>query len=89
MLTNSGTFRKEQNMITLIQAKSLNYGDVLHHTSHTNADGTPQRWRVIGHPKTWKRTPSKVKVPIKHGLRSFDYITEDSLELVSIAGGNV
>lgn len=71
-------------MITLEQAKSLEYGDMLFHTAHKNADGTPQRWKVNGRPKTWKTKPEKVQVPVKHGLRHYDYVTEESLDLVSL-----
>lgn len=71
-------------MITLEQAKNLKYGDLLHHTINKNADGTPQRWRVNGKPKTWKRSPNKVRVPVKWGLKTCDYITERDLDLVSL-----
>ena len=71
-------------MITLEQAKSLKYGDMLYHTSNTNADGSPQRWRVNGKPKTWKRNPEKVQVPLKYGLWSYAYLTERDLDLVSL-----
>lgn len=70
--------------ITLQQAKSLQYGDILYRITNKNADGTPQRWKVNGQVKTWKRSPEKVKVPIKHGLYSYDYLTEDTLNLVSL-----
>ena len=72
-------------MITLEQAKSLDYGDVLYHTIHKNADGTPQRWRVSGKPKTWKTRPDEVKVPVKHGLYNNDYITHHDLALVCLS----
>ena len=68
--------------ITLAQAKALQYGDMLHHVENKNADGSPQRWRVNGKPKTWKRSPERVQVPIKHGLYAFDYVTENELDLV-------
>lgn len=70
--------------ITLEQAKALKPGTVLHHTINRNADGTPQRWRVNGKPKTWKRSPERVQVPVKYGLRRYDYVTERDLALVSI-----
>ena len=70
--------------ITLEQAKSLKYGDVLHHAVNKNADGTPQRWRVNGKVKLWKRSPNRIQVPLKHGLRSYDYLTENDLELVNL-----
>ena len=71
--------------ITLQQAKDLKYGDMLHHTIHKNADGTPERWRVNGIPKVWKTRPGEVRVPVKHGIMSYGYITEDELNLVDIA----
>ena len=71
-------------MITLEQAKGLRSGTILYHTINKNADGTPQRWRVNGKVKTWKRSPEKVKIPVKYGLYGFDYVTENDLELVSL-----
>jgi hypothetical protein len=70
-------------MISLRQAKRLQLGDILYAVNATNADGTPLRWRVNGRVKTWKRRPDKVRVPIKHGLYSYDYLTENRLDLVS------
>ena len=69
-------------MITLHQAKNLCVGQVIFHAKNKNADGTPQRWKVNGVPKTWVRSPSKVKVPLKYGLRGYDYLTENELNLV-------
>ena len=66
-------------MITLDQAKSLSHGDILHHVTYRNADGTPHRWRVNGAVKRWKRTPDRIEVPIKRGLYQFDYLTESYL----------
>ena len=71
--------------ITLEQAKQLKTGDILHHVKNNNADGTPQRWRVNGMVKTWKCDAGRVKVPVKHGLYRYDHLTEDDLDLVSIA----
>ena len=79
------TIKQEDIMpITLEQAKNLGYRDVLHHTINKNADGTPQRWRVNGKVKTWKRSPDRVKVPVKYGLYRYDYITENDLDLVDL-----
>lgn len=72
--------------ITLEQAKSLRRGDILHHVRNRNADGTPQRWRVNGKVQTWKRSPERVRVPVKYGLRSYDYVRETDLHLVSLPG---
>ena len=68
-------------MITLEQAKALKYRQTLYHTVFRNADGTPQRWRVNGRVKTWVRSPQRVQVPLKHGLYSYDYLTEYDLDL--------
>lgn len=72
--------------ITLEQAKNLTYGTILHHTSNTNSDGTPQRWRVNGRPKTWKspKNAHRVSVPLKHGLYSYGTLTENDLDLVDL-----
>jgi hypothetical protein len=70
--------------LTLEEAKNLQFGQVLFHTKQRNADKTPQRWRVNGKPKTWKRSPERVSVPVKSGLYSYDHITERDLELVSL-----
>lgn len=70
--------------ITLDQAKNLTHGTTLYHMINRNTDGTPQRWRVNGRVRTWKRDSSRVSVPIKHGLWSYDRLTEHELELVSL-----
>lgn len=67
-------------MITLEQAKQLKHGQILHHAQARNADGTPQRWRVSGKVKTWKRSPHRVEVPLKHGLYSHRHLTEEDLD---------
>ena len=71
-------------MITLAQAKTLKYGDILYHRTNRNADGSAQRWKVNGRPKTWVTRPNQVRVPLKHGLYTYDYLTESDLELVSL-----
>ena len=71
-------------MITLEQAKRLHYRQELHHVSTRNADGTPSRWRVNGAVKLWKTRPLEIRIPIKHGLRDCDYLTQDSLHLVCL-----
>ena len=71
-------------MITIEQAKSLTHGQIVYHVKNRNSDGTPQRWRVSGKPKTWKRSPWRVQVPVKFGLYRNDYIDETALELVCL-----
>ena len=71
-------------MITLTQAKSLTHGTTLYHVKHTNADGSPQRWRVNGKVKRWKRSPDRIQIPLKHGMYDYDYLTETDLDLVCL-----
>ena len=61
-------------MITLAEAKNLSYGDILHHVSEKNADGTPMRARVTGKVQTWK-TRDDFRIPVKHGLKECFYIS--------------
>lgn len=56
-------------MITLDDAKKLKYGDVL-------IDDNGKRWKVNGRVKTWKRDPKRIRIPLKHGLYTYDYIDE-------------
>lgn len=71
-------------MITLDQAKELKRGTILYHAEHYNTDGTPQRWKVNGAVKRWKRKPDKIRVPLKRGLYEFDYLTQNDLHLVCL-----
>jgi hypothetical protein len=67
-------------MITPSDLSKLHIGFVLHHTTATNSDGTPLRARVNGAVKTWKTRPGEFSVPMKHGLRSCFYLTQDNAE---------
>jgi hypothetical protein len=71
-------------MISLQQAKNLKQGEILYHVKNKNADGTPQRWKLTSNPKTWKRTPGKIRIKVKFGLYHYDTITENDLHLVSM-----
>ena len=62
-------------MVTLEEAKNLSHGIVLLDTTDNN-----RRWRVYGEPKTWVKTPSKVQVPLKHGLYNHGYLTESNIQ---------
>ena len=68
-------------MITLTQAKQLQYGDYIHHVTTKNADGTPLRAKINGKPQTWKTRPNKIRLPCKHGLKNtfqlFEYDLKD------------
>lgn len=37
--------------------------------------GKVYRWRRNGVTKTWKTRPDEFRVPVKYGIRSYDYIT--------------
>ena len=39
------------------------------------------KWRANGKCKTWKRNPERFQLPIKHGLYSYGYITEENAHL--------
>jgi len=71
--------------ITLEEAKRLQHGTILYYTKACNADGTPQRYRVAGKPKTWKTMPEKVEVPLKYGLNHWARITEQHLGLFCLS----
>ena len=65
-------------MITKDIATSLTHGQILHHTTFRNADGTPVRVRVNGACKTWKTRPTEFRLPVKHGLKDCLYITPEN-----------
>ena len=63
-------------MLTLHDLLSCRHGAILHHVTLRNADGTPLRCRVNGRLQTWKTRPGDFKLPVKHGLRDYFYITQ-------------
>ena len=71
--------------MTLEEAKGLKIGQTLYHTTIRGSDNKPERWRVNGKVKTWKRKPEVVRVPIKHGLCDYSYLTQDTLHLLTLA----
>ena len=71
-------------MITLEQAKELPLGRTLYHVSNKNADGSPQRWRVNGKIKLWKTRPDHFRVPLKHGLYWYDYLTHENCHVLCL-----
>ena len=60
--------------MTVEEAKQLKHGDVLLNTADNN-----RRWRVNGKVKTWVTRPNEVRVPVKHGLYAYDYVTQDNV----------
>jgi hypothetical protein len=55
--------------IKLNQAQNLKADDVVYAIGYYNSDGTPQRYKVQGKPKTWKRNNERVEVTLKRGLK--------------------
>lgn len=70
-------------MITLDQAKSLQYGTILYSTLHTDSKGYPRQWRVTS-VKTWKTRPNEVLIGLKFGLYDHDKIDQNELGLVTL-----
>lgn len=47
---------------------------VFQHRTLQNADGTPQRWRLNGEIKLYKRDPYRIRIPVKRGLYEYGRI---------------
>ncbi len=62
--------------MTTEQAKALRLGDLVYYPKKVKGTLKVFRLKVNGQPKTWVRSPDRVKVPIKYGLYEHDYITE-------------
>jgi hypothetical protein len=71
--------------MTIHDAKTLVVGSTVHHVTKKNKDGTPMRAKVLS-VKTWKRSPDRVLVSLKHGLR--DYAKFDEHEVYQIRKGD-
>lgn len=67
--------------MTIQEAKNLKIGQLIYSTHKKNADGTPMRAKVLS-VKTWKRSPEKVLVSVKHGL--YDYVKFNKYQLDEI-----
>ena len=66
--------------LTMEEAKALKVGDVLHHDTQKQSRNHPSRVRVSGHPKTWKRSPDRIEIPVKHGIYTGFRIDQDDLK---------
>ena len=71
--------------MALEEAKTLKNGDMVHHVTKKNADGSPMRAKVTS-VKTWKTRPNAVEVHVKHGM--YDYATFGESELHLIDKGS-
>ena len=70
-------------MITREQALQLTYRDEIHFGTCKKNVGPRggvtykvETWRVNGKVKTWKTRLSDFEVPIKFGMRAYDYLSE-------------
>lgn len=61
-------------MITKEQALTVNR----FHENTPRPNGTCYEWRRNGGTQTWVTRPEHFKVPVKYGMRSYDYITQDN-----------
>lgn len=74
-------------MITLEQAKNLKPGDYVY--CKNLKTGKPMKYKVNGIPQTWKRSPDRVRVPLKHGLYVYDQLTEQDLDKVFMSESGI
>ena len=49
-----------------------------YHKTAKKASGDPQECRRNGKTKTWKTRPGVFSIPVKQGLYSYGYITNDN-----------
>lgn len=69
-------------MITKSEAMQVN--STIYVIGLYNSDGTAVRYKINGKCKTWKTRPSEFKVPIKYGLKGYDYLTDENAHLFSL-----
>ena len=69
-------------MLTLDNAKRLAAGTIVYHTTKHNADGSAMRAKVTS-VKTWKRSPGRVEIHVKHGLYDYAVFDENDLHLLT------
>ena len=63
----------------LSEAETLSAGDMIHHKTITNADGTPMRFKVTS-VKTWKTRPGEIRIGIKRGLYEYFHLNQYDLD---------
>lgn len=85
-LTKEEENKMKHTPITLEQAKTLRYRQILAMNDQFNADRTCVRWRVNGAVKTWKTRPNEFRIPVKHGMYDFDYVDQDNIGMFHIYG---
>lgn len=65
-------------MINKYICVNAKHRDEFEHVTLKNADKTPLRCRVNGQCKTWSTRPESFRLPVKHGLKTCFYITEEN-----------
>jgi len=65
--------------MTLEEMKALSPGA---HVWFRTTSGDARMCKVNGKPKTWKRTPSRVEVPVKYGMYEYGTFTADENRLL-------
>lgn len=61
-----------------VRLNNIQEGNVFWSRTLTNADGSPLRVRRNGRLKTWKTRPGQYRLPVKYGLKTGTYITEEN-----------
>lgn len=59
--------------MTLEEGKMLSYGE---HIWFLDTKGSARRVKVNGRPQLWKRSPSRIRVPVKYGMYETGAFTE-------------
>lgn len=57
----------------------VGFGTILYHKYLCNADGSPMRFKVNGACQAFKRNLNNARLPWKHGLWSYGYITSSNV----------
>lgn len=70
--------------ITIEEAKNLKCGQVIYHATKKNADKTSMRAKVLS-VKTWKRSPDRVLISLKHGMYDFAKFDETQLNELNLS----
>ena len=65
--------------MTVEEAKSLSHGTVVC-LAH---NGVLRNAKINGSVKTWKRSPERVRVPMKYGLYEYFYLEDDGSGFVT------
>ena len=70
-------------MMRAEDAINLKYGQIIYSTRYKNCDGSPQRWRVTGKPRTFKIDVRKFKVPLKRVDAMYEWYTLEYSDILN------